>query len=517
MKLRNKRLFSLFTFTDTDYFLASSGYELSFRQRKKFRLKRTTFSIICGLIINMMRSFLRPLFVLGVFFNNYSHSIENGSSSLRGQEMSTLALSRAPPSRRSLEPRIIGGAEATPGRYNYFVSLIHPSYGHFCGGTLIGPSVVLSAAHCSGGTYHVVINSYNLTSSFEERKIEVREEVLHPRYGESVSDEAPAYDYMIIFLAESVVSRNQTIEYMKLNPDPEVPQSGDPVVTIGHGLTEESGVELSSILMEVEVFVVSNQECKDSNSEVGGQGNSYGNLIIDEAMLCAADTNEDSCSGDSGGPLLIKGNDPSGAEDVQIGIVSWGFGCADPMFPGVYSRVSGAYEWITRVVCSRSDDIQDGFDCDNLPPTTSPTASPTIVCPSAYDPSKTDYGAGDQVVFNSNIYQCLADCFTQYCSIESSDSEWDMTTYTLWKHAWVLIGECDSKQDGIISPNSSKMPTIAPSRFSSPPTIGSDSATSSYPSETPAPTIGSDSATSSYPSETPAIAPSSPPSISTSP
>jgi len=57
-------------------------------------------------------------------------------------------------------------------------------------------------------------------------------------------------------------------------------------------------------------------------------------------MICAADTKKDSCYGDSGGPLLRKGNFPD--EDIAFGIVSWGYGCAQPGYPGVYSRIAGS-------------------------------------------------------------------------------------------------------------------------------------------------------------------------------
>merc|ERR1712183_396218 len=65
-------------------------------------------------------------------------------------------------------------------------------------------------------------------------------------------------------------------------------------------------------------------------------------------MLCAARPGKDACSGDSGGPLIVRGADHT--EDVVVGIVSWGTGCANPRYPGVYSRISMAYDWIMDTV-----------------------------------------------------------------------------------------------------------------------------------------------------------------------
>ena len=78
-------------------------------------------------------------------------------------------------------------------------------------------------------------------------------------------------------------------------------------------------------------------------------------------MVCAARDGIDSCQGDSGGPLIIKGAIASA--DVQVGIVSWGIGCADPSYPGVYARVSEKIDWIQAQISSgtrprsRGDDI----------------------------------------------------------------------------------------------------------------------------------------------------------------
>ena len=66
-----------------------------------------------------------------------------------------------------------------------------------------------------------------------------------------------------------------------------------------------------------------------------------------------------------GGPIIIPGKDQNGSKDIQVGVSSWGVGCANRDFPGVYSRVSSQYRWIKNKVCRKSRDPPASFDCNH--------------------------------------------------------------------------------------------------------------------------------------------------------
>lgn len=225
--------------------------------------------------------------------------------------------------------KIVGGEEVQEGRYPYMVALMDCNDRQFCGGSLISEDWVLSAAHCKGVATHVYIGRHDLSDETEEyESIEVDLEIKHPLYFEAFTEK----DYLLIKL-----KRPSAFTPVKLDSGTATLTHGTPVTVMGWGLiipetTFLPGVE-TSVLREVEVNVVANTICFFS----------YG--FITPNMLCAKKLGKDSCQGDSGGPLIIKGD--SADRDVQVGIVSFGSGCANPLFPGVYARVSNQIEWIT--------------------------------------------------------------------------------------------------------------------------------------------------------------------------
>jgi len=265
--------------------------------------------------------------------------------------------------------RIIGGQDADRYRYPYAQVSLQDDLGHSCGGSVVAPDVIMTAAHCAEAFNTVVVGLYNLSDvsgKVQSFAIDERNKHVHSQYNPYTNEN----DVMLIQLDSNIT----VVDPIRVNNNVSVPIATDTLAVVGWGATDVTidEIEYPKIFMEVELFYVPNLFCKRI---VGEDGETLGSSLLED-MMCATDEGKDSCYGDSGGPLILLGSSP--ADDVQVGVVSWGTVCGGKV-PGVYHRLSHSYGWVKKNVCSLSSAPPDWFNCFGPPPTTppEPTNAPT--------------------------------------------------------------------------------------------------------------------------------------------
>merc|ERR1712126_69134 len=235
--------------------------------------------------------------------------------------------------------RIVGGQETEVNEYPWQVGLVSGSGTRpWCGGSLISNQHVLTAAHCTAGgstsSIRVLVGEHD-TSDSDANIVTISAINDHPNYNSGTLDN----DYSILTLS-SPVTFSTNVAPVCLPAATSNLYVGSVATVTGWGTTSSGGSQ-PDVLQEVDVTVISNSQC---------EGN-YGSSSITSAMVCAADTGKDSCQGDSGGPMVT----PENGRYAQIGVVSWGYGCASPDYPGVYARVTSVKSWIQTIASGTQD------------------------------------------------------------------------------------------------------------------------------------------------------------------
>merc|ERR1719239_942974 len=232
----------------------------------------------------------------------------------------------------SSSTKIVGGSAAAKNEFPWQVGLVS-STGTvpFCGGTLISSDTVLTAAHCKTdlGRFRVSLGEHDIYRSDGEQIITPSQWISHPSYDARTTD----YDFAIVKLSEHVTFSPSVAPACL--PSPNKNYDAVTATVTGWG-TLVSGGSQPSVLQEVDVKTMSNSDCRGSST-------AYSASDISQVMICAAAPGKDSCQGDSGGPLVTK---EAGGFYSLIGVVSWGFGCAQSNAPGVYARVNQELDWI---------------------------------------------------------------------------------------------------------------------------------------------------------------------------
>jgi len=345
---------------------------------------------------------------LKLLFATLSDELEPpGDGELNGEDRVTFSLetrrkpTENPPPIIGGKPgvRIIGGQPGVRFARTFIVALgsrrKNSFNQQFCGGSLIAPRVVLTAAHCvvnkdkkapqgwkkmEHDEVMAGVHMYDLEDKNEHRcraEIQVQDPIhVHDKF----RLKSMTHDVALIILKSPAPCAGGLTKLINIDSESSdrVDMWMDEAVRVaGWGDTnkKDNKQDYPNLLHEVALTAMSNEQCKETSY--------YSPTAIMSDMMCAAQPNKDSCQGDSGGPLWL---DKTEGPLLQIGIVSWGYGCADRKYPGVYTRVASVVSWIRSTAGELLDDDVDSSpspspSLESSPPSPTPQAPPLPFAP----------------------------------------------------------------------------------------------------------------------------------------
>jgi len=211
-----------------------------------------------------------------------------------------------------------------------------------CGASFLGDKWVLTAAHCvdsaNSSLFKMNVGEYDLSDG-AENAIDIANIYIHPLYDNDVFDN----DIALVELVSSVDAPAVQIAEPQVTEQYALENSLTTIAgwggRVGYAPGEGPTSDFPDILHKVDLTLITNTQCIEILET--------NDTFLTDNMICAAfqEGGKGSCQGDSGGPLVIN----TGSGTQQVGIVSFGFGCAAEGFPGVYTRVSQYKEWMSAI------------------------------------------------------------------------------------------------------------------------------------------------------------------------
>lgn len=273
--------------------------------------------------------------------------------------------------RGGVNTEVVGGKPVPQGRFTFmaFVRMGNPEDGFYrCGGSVIDELYVLTAAHCLDDEdgrpfaldeFTIYLGNVAWRNAAPANVRGVAEIYAHPDWNAATNENDVALLKLSAPVSEDVA---KPLPFVAAG-ETQFERAGQLSTVAGWGRTSEDG-QSSDRLLAANLHVVADAACAAADSD-----------FVQAVMLCAKYKGRDSCQGDSGGPLFAReviGHDVKRLKkkkgekrkkvripiyrDIQIGIVSFGRGCADPRYPGIYTRVSapGINAFIVHVVGSQT-------------------------------------------------------------------------------------------------------------------------------------------------------------------
>jgi trypsin len=215
-------------------------------------------------------------------------------------------------------PRVVGGTLASTSTYPFVVFLTDATGFQFCGGTLVRPNKVVTAGHCAVGEKASnirVVAGRDDKQSKSGTTATVSKIWIDPDY----HDATTGSDVSVLTLSTNLSYGTLPLATAD---DTALYAAGTNATILGWGDTSEGGTA-SRYLLQATVPLTSDSTCKSAYNEYNAT-----------AMVCAGypQGGVDTCQGDSGGPIVVTGE--------LAGITSWGRGCAEKGYPGIYTRVA---------------------------------------------------------------------------------------------------------------------------------------------------------------------------------